>query len=83
MEYFQRLSEALNIYPELKNDEFVKQQIKSDPDFYDKFRINKRFQIMRMPEEKRNMLEGIALEVLELLWQKKKDNIGKNSVNKM
>lgn len=83
IEYFQRLSEALNIYPELKSDSFIKQQMKTDPDFYEKFRIGKKFEGMKMPEEKRTMLEGIALEVLELLWQKRKETVDRKALNKM
>lgn len=72
IEYFQRLSEALNIFPELKSDKFLNEHMNSDPDFYTKFRISKSFNGMKMDDGKRAMLEGVALEVLELLWEKKK-----------
>ena len=83
IEYFQRLSEALNIYPELKSDAFLKQQIETDPDFHEKFRISKVFHAMKMPEEERTMIEDIALEVLELLWERRKEATDKKALKKM
>lgn len=69
--FFQNLSEVLNLFPELKSDEFVTQKIKNDPDFYEKYKIDKNLEKMSMEEDKRMALEKIAVEVLEFLWKKR------------
>ncbi|ELA42657.1 uncharacterized protein VICG_00409 [Vittaforma corneae ATCC 50505] len=69
--FFQQLNEALNLFPELKDDKFVQENIKNDSEFYTKYNIQRDFQKMVMEEEKRNALEKIAVDVLRFLWRKK------------
>lgn len=69
--FFQKLSEALNLYPELKDDNFIRENRQSDPEFYKKFNIEKIFERNLMEESKRIILEQVAAEVLGLMWKKK------------
>lgn len=78
--FFQRLNEALEKFPELKNDKFVKENIKNTADFYSKYSIEKEYKKMVMEEDKRVALEKIAVEVLGVLWKKKTRSNGE--VNK-
>lgn len=82
IEYFQRLSEALNLFPELKSDAFLRENMGRDPDFFRRYRISPDFRGMKMDDGKRAMLEGIALEVLELLYEKNKETANQK-FNKM
>jgi hypothetical protein len=47
--------------------------LENDPDFHLKYKLNKSFEGKMMDNNKRIMLEGIALEVLELLSEKNKE----------
>lgn len=78
--FFQRLSDAINLYPMLKDDNFIKENLNTDPNFYERYNIQKDFKKIVMEDGKRAMLEKIAVEVLDLL-SKKKDV--RNTKNKM
>lgn len=69
--FFQQLDEALNLFPELKDDAFVQENMKNDSEFYVKYNVQRDFQKAVMEEEKRRALEKIAAEVLGFLWKKR------------
>lgn len=78
--FFQRVSDAINLYPALKDDSFVKENLSTDPNFYERYNIQKDFKMAVMDDGKREMLEKIAVEVLNLLSKKKEM---RNTKNKM
>lgn len=67
--FFQKLSNALNLFPTLKSDEFVRENLKKDENFFRKFKIQREFEHVILEQGKRSILEEIAAEVLVVLWK--------------
>lgn len=65
--FFQKLSNALNIYPVLKDDDFVRQNLDRETGFFERFRIQREYEYVVLEKNKRAMLEGIAVDVLASL----------------
>lgn len=67
MQFFQKLSNALNIFPVLRSDQYVKENMQKEGHFFEKFRLEKEYEFAILEKNKRAMLEGIAVEVLTSL----------------
>jgi len=67
MPFFQKLSNALNLFPVLKSDKYLSENSDKKKTFFEKFRLEKEYEHVVLEKNKRAMLEGIAIEVLSSL----------------
>lgn len=72
--YFKRLETALNIHPELKEDEVLQSEMSDGASFFEKYGLDAEIEMPSLDPGKRDVLEKIAVDVLATL--------GRNSIKR-
>lgn len=73
--YFQKLNGALKEHPELKSNDFLRNELRLGDAFYTKYSLDREVGELLLEEEQRSALEKMAVEMLTML--------GKNSQRRM